>query len=541
MSHADPLTYPEYVTSVLVALDRAREEAIPREAAYLDRVVGLARTSVGTIGHKASVDRDTTPSRLPLALRRARRLIAGAAGAVRRMHSMFRQLRLLRRASRSKAPNALAVAIASNRLPFSDGFASPRANLAWLGRCLGDSTEQPIAAAIADAEYVLVFDPLPLSGYWARYRSCHDEQILIVDGAFLLLQMLIDTVSRWRVFAAACRGCAEYYRATETTHGTWNRIKRSLGCFVAARGYDAVLGRFTDVNGVFFTCNSVLTELLRADLIARDACGRIDEIMHGVGERSGERFFAWALREGEHFGALRKHWFIPQIPTLPLVGVHGTQAGYDGKLAVNAYLNRYFADQLVDGRDVDSLLAAECRRINRTAASDPYVVTMFGNFSSWDDIEASAFAAERLLIQRVRAFLQRLDAPSVFVYVPHPLQPTSLLTPELLGGDDIVVYPKSIVCWLISDASLSLVSSAMWEAAYFGARAFTPLIESDGLFTDEYLELLTRPAGPSLDEFDRALDGFLASTAACPREALLTRASRRIRLMLGANVQTVPA
>ena len=81
----------------------------------------------------------------------------------------------------------------------------------------------------------------------------------------------------------------------------------------------------------------------------------------------------------------------------------------------------------------------------------------------------------------------------------------------------------------VSDLAIALMSSSMFESAYFGARVFTPMCPSDGLYTPEYLDLLSHPDGESAGDLTAALEQFLQAALAIEPAAPQEKARRRLR------------
>ncbi len=214
--------------------------------------------------------------------RSASRWVTICAIVATRVPSFFRQAIHLRQAQRSWADgDILVVAIASNRLPLSADLAGARMNLGLLGRCGGAVTDQTIATKITDADYVLLFESASL------------QQLLETPSRVLARERLRR---RWiipdllpRSFRAAgfaemgARGWRDGRRriAAPLQVPRGKARRRAVASALIERCYVAVLRPPARVEGVFFTFNSRLTELLRAYLITRSDCRTIHEVMHG--------------------------------------------------------------------------------------------------------------------------------------------------------------------------------------------------------------------------------------------------------------------
>ena len=502
-----------------------RIDAVPVEEAYLKRLVEFrARQEPQAANRRRRTRRPATAAFFGKLQRMAN--ICGQTLTL--LPAMLRQSSTLRNAPRGREP--LVLAIASNRIPLSIHEPSPRANLCRLARPLGISDHGAIASKIMSAERVYLFDPLPISRYWEKHGECAAEGIVIADAVFLAVHGLMTAFNR-----SGTPRLLEYYReARRIGKGRRLSLTQALFCRVFIGSYASTLAGWPEYEAAFFTFNSTLTELLRGYLISDNRCCRILEIMHGVGERIGERYFATILDEGRIYSTTTKHFFVPQIPILPLFGAFGAYRVPDSRLAINAYLNRYFVEQLGLHGSADRFIDNELQHIFGADGQmkRPLVITIFGNYSSeGSDLGSASFEAERYLIQLVDDLLRARASNAKLIYVPHPSHPLSLFSGKVFGQAEVIIYPKSIFCWLVSDVCLSLLSSAMFEAAYFGSRSFTPLRAADGLFPESYMQLLTTPADATIKSLDQALSNLIIAADDEPRETLLGRARLRIGRM----------
>jgi len=124
----------------------------------------------------------------------------------------------------------------------------------------------------------------------------------------------------------------------------------------------------------------------------------------------------------------------------------------------------------------------------------------------------------------------RAGTDAIMLYVPHPKHGAATLSHPIFAATGAVVYRHSVFCWLVSDLCVSLLSSAMFEAVYFGARSFTPLTRGDDLYTP-YLELVRHPRSDSLDDLATELRRVVAACWEAPRLDIVERARRRLELM----------
>jgi hypothetical protein len=118
------------------------------------------------------------------------------------------------------------------------------------------------------------------------------------------------------------------------------------------------------------------------------------------------------------------------------------------------------------------------------------------------------------------------------IYTPHPSNDVNALRRAPFFADSaVVVYDDTILTWFIADICISLWSSGLFEANYFGARVLTPLEAGDGMYPAELLDVLGRRWSESDDDplvgFEDWLFGQLPTSPSDLRE----RARRRLALL----------
>jgi len=463
-------------------------------------------------------------------LRKFARPLVGVVQALVLVPSMLRQVRKLYRIRNVCGRATMIVGIASNRLPLNSSM-SARAELSRLARVLGNAGNGDIATRMTSRECILLFDALPRSRFWKCRSKCWQDNVLIVDGVFLLALFVLALCTRPR---ETLRTYLRY-----VADGSASDIDRPPGsarrlvCAFIATAYGEALHGLSISEGVFFNSNSTLTELLRAYLIHLEECGPIYDIMHGVGSVEAERFFTGLLAEGQKCGALERYVFVPQVPNLPLHGAFQRQA-IGGGVAINSYLNNYFIDR-EEGptQTVEAFVEAEYRLIcpGPRRARNPLIVTLFGTYEDGRSFfESSAFKAECLLLSLINQCKLRASIDAMTLYVPHPKHSSAELSHPIFAATGAKLYRHSVFCWLVSDLCVSLFSSAMFEAVYFGARGFTPLTAADDLYTP-YLNLVSHPKSDSWEDLVSELRRVVVHCEQAPRLDVMERARRRLALM----------
>lgn len=529
-------TLAAYMLMVWAALDEMRAEDERVIKAYFDRLVALSPSLEARPPWKASRPRGAWASRLWATLVTRARTIPTLLKGITLVPVLVLQDHKLRKLRMSaKEGGVLILGIASNRLPLIQHVKSARADLASYARPIGRCQTPDLPHRIRNADIILLFDPLPLSRYWEHRRGCWRENIFIVDGAFLLMTLLLAFMRDVRrVFSQTAGFLQECYAALMVQSGQRVKaLKRAALCTWIAQSYSLLCEGFSSTTAIFFTRNSTLTDLLRGYLIYARHCRWMCELMHGVGSEREERFFDRVLSEGERFGAYEKHVFMPQLPDLPLYGVFEQLRASGNGMAVNAYVNKSLLDLSRSHDEIGAYIEAEYRSLCEPDrhSEEPIVVALFGTY--WEDptfFESPAFRAECLLVRLIAKTSNALGLNCLMLYVPHPSNPHKQLTHPVFDEHGVRIYRRSIVSWLITDVAVSLYSCAMFEAAYFGSRAFTPLTTADELYVP-YLHLVDHPNSSLLAELSRALKGSLLSCVNGLRHDVVRKGVLRLQRM----------
>lgn len=509
-------------------LERARD-TIAVEADYLARLSGVLKTETG-----ANASGPMPGQRMKARLTRWKgrlRSVGRLPGLVGLVPTFIRQLSLLRTARRA-GPEArhLAVCIASNRLQHFHDDIPFRKELTTLTAALGGGAS-PFEDVITRADFVFVFDALPVSRLWNGFRKAKQRDIVILDGAFLAFffcSRLLTSAGRREALHAVREGLRR-----ETREATsFSTFKTLLYALMVSAIWQALTGPARK-EGVFVTSNSTLPELLRSCLVQSGSCDRINELMHGVGSICAEAIFASVVELGRAYGSERKLVFVPQIPGLPLDGVFRNLA-FDPGTAVNCYLNQYFMRRR--GQDFEASIADEFERLRSRASvgDDPIVITIFGNWPNADrGIDSPSFRAEGELIGLIGRLSGAIGREHMIIYVPHPGLGRAPPEHAQFALNRVQVHPDSVFCWLISDLCVALNSSAMFEAAWFGASALTPMMPEDRFYSPSYMAKLFHPAASTSEDLENVTRVFLSSWKREAGVGVAQRAKYRLRAMVG--------
>lgn len=396
---------------------------------------------------------------------------------------------------------ALFISSASNRLPLKGGV-SLRETLKFVMRSSFDKCENNFLTKI-DGDYpIFLFDPLFCSKLWRFKKNNIKEKIYIVDGFFLIFCIFFLCIffpfSQMRVlFSSIFIGVFSFKKFSA------KGALRNSFLLMAGHCYLRIIKKSNKITSVFLTCHSRLTELLRVGLLQSPECLEIYEIMHGIGSVLTEEYFSslFSLARKFQCNALAKHFFIPQIPRLPLYGVL-KNVPHGKFFPVNCYFNQFLLPYC-EGFNLDiNLFLTSCRRAFPYITGKNLVLVFYGNYpSDGGGEESESFQLECQLIKLVIDSSEKLNKKLIIIYVPHPSHKKSIKWSALIKMDVRICY-SSLFTWFLADFSISLLSSASFESAFFKSHAFMPMIPQDKFYTQNYLDLLSYP-------FSDARDGLL--------------------------------
>src|SRR2546428_4193294 len=532
-----PINIP-HLRAAISALHELRSETAGVETACIQRLVALSNMPPETEASNKLGGAWPFGAQAKIRISRLTRFAGKIFQSLLLFPAFLRQLKIVMVMQRTPSTgDRVVLAMASNRLQLESSHGTVRAQCAAFLRPLGTST-LPLGEEIAGAEHVLLFDPLPLSGFWRVREKCRREEVTIIDCTFLLLfyfaELFRSPIRQIRMFVRIIRECHQE-RIAAPRFGKIAFLSQIVLPVLIVGCYRELLRGEAPIKGLFFTSNAKLTELLRAYLIQCQQCESVLEVMHGIGSIPVERFFASILEAGKELGAYRKHFFLPQVPNLPLYGVFKRQLKFSAPAAVNSYLNRYFAATSNSG--IMDLVSSECHSLRISMNQDPpMVVSILGNCSSDGRfLDSPSFRAECMLLSLLTQLLPQVGSEYVIIYVPHPAHRYVAINAPVFTKNQVRVHRSSVFCWLISDLCLSLMSSSLFEASYFGVPAFTPLLPSDEFYTACYLERLHHPRSDSLDELVAALRRWVRVYRRTPEVDLTGRTQKRLG-MVGAGI-----
>ena len=533
-ANSTPLpTNVRYFLTVMSALERLRQDAREVEAAYLRRLSALFESRQENFASSIHQDQSHPDIGHAPHFAAARKFVARMLQLcllVPMFVSQWKRLSSWRRQHHSKQ---LILAIASNRLPPNSSLSSFRLSLATLLWSIGASSDS-VSKKIVDTDAVFVFDALHVSAFWSLRDKLNKENVAIIDGAFLAFfyaaQLIVNPLRQLRKIYSLILEC---YRTRPSDRRFCSEtLLKTIFYASVANAYKLLLDASVRSEAVFVTSNAVLTELLRAHLFRSAKCTQLIEILHGAGSIPAERFFAKIIAAGSSLQSSKRLSFVRQVPNLPLYGVFKTQSNDGPPFAINCYLNHYFMEK--PERSFAGWIQSEYRTLrgSNAAADDPIIITIFGNCVDDGPLTRSAsFRAECALISLITKFGETVQPEYLIVYIPHPTHRHDLLDHPAFTSNHVRTYRKSVFGWLISDLCVALASSTMFEARYFGVPAFTPMLNSDQIYTASYLDQLAHPQSNSFDDLNTTLRNFLAEYRREPHVTVLGRARGRLALM----------
>lgn len=495
-------------TSLGAFEDQLRADGSALAAANVERLYAEARLCV----QETSLPQAAIPVASKSALAKGLRFL-------RLVPAFFAQKRRMDRDLSPEGLAILAVGIASGRLLSGQSPASIRSYLARISRAFPVSAPDVdrFSRQIDSERPIFLCEPIAESPFWENRDALWREKIYLVDGFYLFFLVLISPL---RSASAILRRVWEGRK-----QGRVGKLPFFFALF--ERGLQSAFAYRRSVDALFYTCNSFLTEVLRWTLMEMPSCQSIHELLHGIPTSNVEAYFASLLRNGPE--ARRKHFFVPQIPESVDFGIFDSQAIVDGKLAINAYLRSQFVEQ--------GFLASEyCKLTQHRFYSPGVAVIAFVGGHGDPETLSKMFAIECRMIEQVQATLNALGRAHVIVYCPHPSFDLRRAQANPFFDDHrVILGPRTISTFFMADAALTLYSSAVFEAAYFGVAAFLPVKRSEGFFAPQVLAKADHQ--PESDGcFLDSLTRFLEKSTASPTKDLAARLNARVAILGEAGV-----
>jgi hypothetical protein len=454
-----------------------------------------------------------------------------------------RQYALLR--PRPHGATRLDVVVATSGVRLHSDSVDTREYFVALTKPFSETYDPGVAADIASAPRLLISDVILHSQLWPRRHACWADNVFILDSGFALYVGLRAACTlRAPVLVGLVRRIRDYRRRRgikdTTVLGT---IRELLAAGLLMEGYRRALP-VNPFRAYFLTSNSFATEILRFVTFMEPKCQAICEVSHGIPTIFWEQYVAEMLAVAEASDVAEKHSSVNQLPDLPMFGVFVSDVRVPASAAINTYLNRYWIQR--GEVDTDFFIERELQRLlgGRKVSDRTLVVTFVGGNSQYrDPYESEVLLVERLMMHVTLSVLDRLKQSYVLIYTPHPcygMEP--FLADPFFAETGVLLFPDTVLTWLVCDVAVGLLSSAIWEAAYFGAHSFTPLVPADQMYPRVLIDMLHHPAAAGGSGLTDALTAFLEQYAVRHESCdLVARAKARARRSRGIEVSTLVA
>lgn len=503
----------------LTAFDRLRQESRELLEAYADRLSRLAPRS-----ERRAVERPYTGARGQSGLAKmwTRSGAWTAMCGVKilfRLPGFWRQKRHLDRLrARAAGISPVVVAIALRRLAAPLVDTAPRRYLSSLANSIDPGVKSPIAREVSDAEILVVCDPVVVSSLWRSEDRCRRDGVLIVDAGFLVF---LAFLSAFRAPGRARLSAVSSILRPVTHasgHGWRSRCRLAIAA-AAVEGLSEAFHGTRDLKAVFFTSNAFLTELLRSWLGGQARCTEITEVLHGVPTEEWRRYLESVIKAAD---CRSKHFFVPQVPSLPLEGIFASPPDAAPGLAINAAFNRrvYGTADGAGGIRGEVQQALDVLKDAGCLVRDCLIVSFAGGAAhDRNYLQSTVFKAECVLLSMLTRALLEYGRRYVIVYNPHPSHAASSFESRALFHDEhVLVHSGTLAMWFVADICVSLLSSTLFEATRFGVVSFTPAIQTDGLYRAELLGMLRHPPADGAEPLSLALRQAIRSGAERARD-----------------------
>lgn len=455
----------------------------------------------------------STAPELPATTSAAQSLVAKSVRFLRLLPAFFAQKKRMDRDLGVPGPAVLALGIASGRL-LAANPASLRKYLARISQTFPVS--KPLPAPFSDQidsdRPVFLCEPIAESPFWAQREKVWNEQIYLVDGFFLFFLALLSPFrSLPAIFSRTLRG------RTRTSASR----KQLVFFALFEQGFERVFRYPREVSGLFYTCNSFLTEVLRWTLLEMPTCTTVHELLHGIPTSNVEAYFASLLKAKGNAVAARKHFFVPQIPGFADFGVFSGQSIAEGGVAINAYLRGQFVEE-------GFLAKAHRALVSHPSYAPGKAVIVFIGGHGDPQVLSRMFEIECLMMKTIKDWMEKLGRPQITIYSPHPsFDERRVQKTDFFKSNGVFYGAKTISSLFMADAAMTLYSSAVFEAKYFGVSGFLPVLKSDGFFPRQVLQKAHHQEAEEICFLD-SLRRFLTEGTASPTTDLVARINARV-------------
>lgn len=494
----------ESIFNGLIELDRMRSTGKDALARLIERLT--AEYQVPSIENNGNVVQSRDNKSQPNIIKRCSAKVKLLFNFIIKIPSYHKQWHMISEIHKSSAGiKHLYVAISFNRLNNTQLQSGFRKNLIQLSRELNRETNQlSLTQEIKDARYISCFSPELNSSLWNRKQQFWQEGVFIIDTQFLFY------CSIWPSFKKAFLKLGIINQPTESSSLT---LKKKLAANLIINAYEAIYDSQNHVQSYFFTSNSFVTEILRVYLLQQKNCELICEVLHGIPSKECDAYFSSILSTSSGEVVNKKHQFVAQLPHLKLDKVFDGHLVKDKSLSINSYINKFMLDFGGEKTEIKSRLFELCHKLIGESLEDqrPLIISMIGATSHDKEYFVSpTFGIELEILKQVVNFSKTVSKHMVPLYFPHPANNLSeLRKSEEFNRLGIYLGDSTITSWMISDVSIGLYSTALFEAAYFGVETFTPTRLGDNIYSGTLLNMLNTVDSSSYDNAQAALHEFL--------------------------------
>jgi hypothetical protein len=352
---------------------------------------------------------------------------------------------------------------------------------------------------------VYLLGPQMNSGICGGYKDANKDNIFIIDGWFLVFLFLRSLVTlKIRYFKLVF-----FYANSRRKDNPNLGFKNILGETSILFGIDFLLKNLKQYDLLLLTANSTIIEILRFLALKDVRCSNILEILHGILMKPTDNFLSQVCQHETH---RNKHVFVNQITHSPAPTYSSVDRFYPNEIAVNAFFNSFIDDLEEGGGDINLRLQSNFRALlpNEISRFTPIFTVFGGTNLEGDYFTSESFKFEMMMMLVASKQSKLAGTPLTIIYSAHPAnsEPRKNVL-NYFHHKEIIFTAKSMLCYLISDFSSSMLSSCIFEANWFDIPTFTPLINSDELCSDLYLDQVFNPSGHDYQSFNKSFVEFL--------------------------------
>lgn len=278
-------------------------------------------------------------------------------------------------------------------------------------------------------------------------------------------------------------------------------LKERLALFLFYKSLAGVISNNAMSMLVLLTSNSLIPEVLRWLSLRSSDVKQVVEILHGIPSSNLEEYFTFlsGLQRSDGFP---HHTFIPQIPSLSVASYSAHLDVRERSLAINTYLNN-FLNKVCYSKEILFLKIYEAiSNLVQFNSNNkmPFTILFVGGMSQNKCyLSSGEFQAECKLVAIISNHFSKIGRSFHLLYAPHPGHNKKLFEGSILQKfKHVSLFRPTMFALFFAEFSISLLSSALYEAAYYGIDTFLPVKISDEIFSEPVLGLLGNSEQESL-------------------------------------------